>query len=36
MSKNQTARVNGRFFSKGDRLISDILELSDNLIKIDF
>ena len=30
ISKNQTAYVKGRFI-KGDRLISDILEISDNL-----
>ena len=31
ISKNQTAYVKGRFTSEGDRLISDILEISDNL-----
>ena len=30
-SKNQTAYVKGRFISKGGRLFSDILEISDNL-----
>ena len=29
--KNQTAYVKGRFISKGCRLISDILEISDKL-----
>ena len=31
ISKNQTAYVKGRFISEGSRLISDILEISDNL-----
>ena len=31
ISKNQTAYVKGRFISEGGRLISDILEISDNL-----
>ena len=31
ISKNQTAYVKGRLISKGGRLISDILEISDNL-----
>ena len=31
VSKNQTAYVKGRFISEGGRLISDILEISDNL-----
>ena len=31
ISKNQTAYVKGRFISEEDRLISDILEISDNL-----
>ena len=31
ISKNQTAYVKGRFISKGGRLISYILEISDNL-----
>ena len=31
ISKNQTASVKGRFISEGGRLISDILEISDNL-----
>ena len=31
ISDNQTAYVNGRFFSEGGRLISDILEISDML-----
>ena len=30
-SKNQTAYVKERFISKGDRVISDILEVYDNL-----
>ena len=29
--KNHTAYVKGRFISEGGRLISDILEISDNL-----
>ena len=29
--KNQTAYVKGRFINEGGRLISDILEISDNL-----
>ena len=31
ISKNQTVYVKGKFISKGDRLISDILEIFDNL-----
>ena len=31
ISKNQTVHVKGRFISEGGRLISDILEFSDNL-----
>ena len=31
ISKNETACVKGRFISKGGRLMSDILEISDNL-----
>ena len=31
ISNNQTAYVKGRFISEGGRLISDILEISDNL-----
>ena len=31
ISRNQTAYVKARFISEGGRLISDILEISDNL-----
>ena len=33
ISKNQTAYVKGRFINEGGRLISDILEISDNVKK---
>ena len=36
ISKNQTAYVNWKFFSEGSRLISDILEIPDNLKIKDF
>ena len=35
ISKNQTAYVKGRFINEGGRLISDILEISDNVKKKD-
>ena len=31
ISKNHTACVKGKFSDEGDRLMSDILEISDNL-----
>ena len=31
ISKNQTAYIKGRFISKENKLISDILEISDDL-----
>ena len=31
ISQNQTAYVKGRFITEGGRLISDFLEISDNL-----